>query len=310
MDAMDEAQAPSTVPLAVDGEVVGDSKKNRLREYTETIGLTMLAAIFLKFFIVEAYRIPTGSMENTLLAGDFLLVNKFIYGAKTPRYLPFTDIPLPHVTFPAFSKPRPGDIVVFEFPGGYDVERTPDVVNYVKRCVAGPGDTMMIVNKQVYVNGRILPVPPGARIDRDRVLPREFRDQRIFPKGASSNEDNFSPLVIPKKGDLLALGSSTISEYWDLIRHEGHSVRVIGGGLVFVDGVEATTYRVEKDYYFMMGDNRDNSLDSRFWGFVPDDLIIGKAMLVYWSWDESAPQRGFVDRVVHARWGRIGTIVR
>ena len=308
---MEEAQVPAIVPAAIgEEEKVSGRRKHRLREYAETIALTMLAALFLKFFIVEAYRIPTGSMENTLLAGDFLLVNKFIYGAKTPRYVPFTDISLPYFTFPAFSKPRPGDVVVFEFPGGYEVARPQEVINYVKRCVATPGDTMMIVNKQVYVNGRMLPLPSSARIDRAQVLPREFRDYRIFPKGAASNEDNFAPLVIPKRGDVLTLGSSTISEYWNLIRHEGHTVRVIGGGMVFVDGMEATTYRVEKDYYFMMGDNRDNSLDSRFWGFVPEDLIIGKAKLVYWSWDESADKDGFLDRVVNARWDRIGTMVR
>ena len=94
------------------------------------------------------------------------------------------------------------------------------------------------------------------------------------------------------------------------MRHEGHTVGVKENGSVFIDGTEATMYRVEKDYFFMMGDNRDNSLDSRFWGFVPDDLIIGKAILVYWSWDESALPDGFFDRIAGARWNRIGTFVR
>ena len=306
---MEEAQIPDAAS-AGEVEAANERKKSRAREYAETIGLTMLAALFLKFFIVEAYRIPTGSMENTLLAGDFLLVNKFIYGAKTPRYIPLTRVRLPFITLPAFMKPRTGDVVVFEFPGGYEAERPADAVNYVKRCIAVPGDTLMIVNRPVFVNGRIFPLPPRAKLDRRHMFPKEFRDYRIFPKGAASNEDNFGPLIIPQKGDVIEVGPTTISEYWNIIRHEGHTVSVKGNGSVFIDGAEVTTYSVEKDYYFMMGDNRDNSLDSRFWGFVPDDLIIGKAILVYWSWDEAALPDGFFDRITSARWDRIGTFVR
>src|SRR5512135_1048617 len=121
------------------------TKKRRAADLTraalEIVALTLLAALFLKFFIVEAYRIPTSSMENTLMAGDFVLVNKFIYGARTPRYIPFTWIRLPHVQLPAVYPPRRGDIVVFEFPEN-NADRSPhEAVNYVKRCIALPGDT-------------------------------------------------------------------------------------------------------------------------------------------------------------------------
>lgn len=288
----------------------GTGVMTRIREYVELLILTLLAALFLKFFVVEAYRIPTGSMENTLLTGDFVLVNKFIYGAQTPRYVPFTGIRLPSTRFPAITSPRRGDVVVFEFPGDHAGDNIHEVVNYVKRCIAVPGDTLTIANKIVFVNGHAVPLPYLGKSGRSIVYPRGFHDYRIFPRGAAFNEDNFGPIIIPRAGMKVNLTSDDVTEYWDLIEREGHIVSSTASSLVLIDGVPAETYTIKKDYYFMMGDNRDNSLDSRFWGFVPSDLIIGKAFMVYWSWDESASSAGFFSRFESTRWNRIGSIVR
>ena len=280
-----------------------------LRNSLEILGITLLAALFLKFFVVEAYRIPTGSMENTLMAGDFVLVNKFIYGAQSPRYIPFTSIRLPSFQLPAISSPRRGDVAVFEFPPSRWDEAPHEVINYVKRCAALPGDTLAIVNRVVFVNGRAVPMPSAARSDRPLLYPRGLRDRRIFPRGTEFNEDNFGPLVIPKSRSEIELTLNNISEYWDLIQHEGHTIATTPSE-VLIDGKPARTYRVQKNYYFMLGDNRDNSLDSRFWGFVSADLIIGKAFMVYWSWNESQGPSGFLNHLLSVRWSRIGTIVK
>jgi signal peptidase I len=160
------------------------------------------------------------------------------------------------------------------------------------------------------VNGRAVPFPHTARADRPLLYPRGFRDYRIFPRGAEFNEDNFGPIVIPKAGSEVPIGPENVSEYWDVIEHEGHRIASSTSPEILIDGVPTRTYRVQKDYYFMMGDNRDNSLDSRFWGFVPADLIIGKVFMVYWSWGESQSSSGFLDNLGSTRWHRIGSIVR
>jgi signal peptidase I len=285
-------------------------EKSRGREYIEAIGLTILAALFLKVFVIEAYNIPTASMENTLLAGDYVLVNKFIYGVKTPRYIPFTSVAIPHITLPALTHPKTGDVVVFEFPGDPREYAGQVPENYVKRCIAGPGDTLTIVDKAVFVNGRSVPLPSDARFENSPLFPKGFKDYRIFPRGSSFNEDNYGPLVIPRSGEEIYLAAGTLEEYRELIERDGHSVAVDRAGNVLIDGVASRAYRLTKDYYFMMGDNRDNSLDSRFWGFVPDDRIIGKAIAVYWSWDVLNSEGGFRQRLSSIRWGRLGTIVR
>ncbi len=283
--------------------------RSHIRSGLEILAVTLLAALFLKFFVVEAYRIPTGSMEDTLIPGDFVLVNKFIYGAQTPRYIPFTGIRLPHVRIPAIRTPRRGDIVVFESPASRWDDGPHEVVNYVKRCMGLPGDTVSIVNGVVFVNGNALPAPPLARPEHPLLYPRGFQDTKIFPRGAQFNEDNFGPLVIPRAGSEVTLTLENISEYWDLIQHEGHTLSATAS-TILIDGRASGTYRVKGDYYFMLGDNRDNSLDSRFWGFVSSDLVIGKAFMVYLSWDENESSAGFLDRLLSIRWARIGTILK
>lgn len=284
--------------------------RRRLNDYVVTVCATLLVAFFLKTFVVEAFRIPSASMENTLRVGDFLFVNKFIYGAETPKYLPFTNIEIPHFRLPALMQPRHGDVVVFEYPGDRD-QTTPEAgVNYVKRCIALPGDTLLISNKIVFVNGREFPRPVHSPYTApSNFLPNESVGV-MFPKGSSYNPDYYGPIIVPFKGMDISLSNSSIQQWETFIEREGHRVTADQTGSVSIDGVVSTQYVIERDYLFAMGDNRDNSLDSRYWGFVPEENIVGKAMFVYWSWDTSVPVGSIADKFLAIRWSRIGTLIR
>ena len=206
--------------------------KSVVREYVEAIVIAVLLALFIRTFVVQAFKIPSGSMEPTLLVGDHILVNKFIYGIK----IPFTDKTLIHI-----STPKRGDIVVFAYP------RDPSK-DFIKRVIGLPGDSVRIVNKHVYVNGKLLHCTYAVH-----------RDPRILP-GNISRRDNMPTLVVPP-----------------------HKL-------------------------FVMGDNRDESYDSRFWGFVDMSALKGKAFIIYWSWNHNGqwtlnPNKGFI------RWNRIGKLL-
>ncbi len=228
----------------------------------KAILIAVLVALTLRQFVIAAYKIPTGSMEDTLLIGDFLLVNKFAYGAQTPDWIgiPFTrghrilglptgfDVPeWLHIRFPALTKPEPYDIVVFKYPRDSRLE-------YIKRCVAVGGQTIEVVNKEVFVDGKPFPKPPKMKhidpyiIARDDPFGRGFQ---VFEPGLGSR-DNFGPYTVP----------------------EGH--------------------------YFMMGDNRDNSSDSREWGPVPPQNIVGKPLIIYLS----------LNSMYNIRWNRLGMVIR
>ena len=214
----------------------------------------VIMAVIIKASIVEAYKIPSESMEDTLLVGDFLLANKFIYGAR----LPLIDYRLP-----SFSDPERGDVVIFLYPGDR-------VTKYIKRCVAVGGDKVEVKDKVLYINDEIVELPEHGKLIQARVVPR-------LPGGADS-KDNWGPYMVPE-------GS-----------------------------------------YFMMGDNRDNSKDSRWFGAVPDKLILGEAIMIHWSWsDEDYPSpevtiddplsvpRMFIFNTVHffqkVRWERLFSII-
>ncbi|MEO8168770.1 MAG: signal peptidase I, partial [bacterium] len=141
------------------------------------------------------------------------------------------------------------------------------------------------------------------------ILPKGLGDSRIFPKGSTFNEDNYGPIRVPRSGDTLSLNSNNFAFARNIIENEGHDVRLSENGDVWVDDVFSTMYVVTKNYYFVLGDNRDNSFDSRFWGFVPEDLIIGKAMMIYWSSDAGDGAEGVWSQLSHTRWDRIGMIV-
>lgn len=199
-------------------------QKGKLRENIEALIIAIILALFIRAFVVQAFKIPSGSMKNTLLIGDYILVNKFIYGVK----IPFTEI-----TVIPVKKPQRGDIVVFRFP------KDPSK-DFIKRVVGIGGDTVEVRNKQVYVNGE--PQQDDFTIHTDPKIQMGFHKIR----------DNFGPVEVP-------------------------------------DG-----------RLFVMGDNRDESNDSRYWGFVDLGAVRGKAFIIYWSWDK-------VDFGV--RWNRLGDVI-
>jgi signal peptidase I len=209
-------------------------KKSIGREDIEAFGIAILFALVIRFFVIQAFKIPSGSMEDTLLIGDFLLANKFIYG---------TEIAWLDRRVPGLRDPRPGDILIFKCPD--DPEK-----DYIKRCVAVAGQTVWVRNKTLYVDNVPQALPPlGKHID-PRTIPGEY-DAR----------DNFGPVVVPP-------GTS-----------------------------------------FCMGDNRDNSRDSRYWGYLPKKNLKGKALIIYWSWN-SDPNVPLYDLVHKIRWKRIGRLIK
>lgn len=230
-------------------------KKKVIRETIEAIVIALVLALFIRTFVVQAFKIPSSSMEPTLLIGDHLLVNKFIYGVS----FPFTESKV----F-SFKKPKPGDVIVFEFPGNPEyckglssstmkrIENTvekrdiwqflmDDCKDYIKRVVAVEGNIVEVRDKKVYVNDKPLENNRGVNID-----------PYVYPRGLEPR-DNFGPYTVPK------------------------------------------------DSVFVMGDNRDRSFDSRYWGTVNINEIKGKAFIIYWSWDSNEHW---------LRWRRFANIIR
>ena len=280
-------------------------------EYTKTVFATLLVALVIKIFVVEAFRIPSGSMENTLQVGDFLLVSKLAYGIRTPRTIPLTSVTLPVVSLPFSADVRRGDVVVFEFPGNpRDVEGALNDVNYIKRCIGLPGDTVEIRRSRVFVNGREMLFSRNVKASGSDGYAPWQRGIRLTPSGQGYTEDDYGPVVVPKRGDIIPLNRQTFDDWREFILREGRLPQMAAGGTVTIDGMEAASYVVERDYYFMLGDNRNNSLDSRFWGFVPRENLVGEALIVYWSWDSDLSFLSLWDKLGSIRWERIGTLVR
>ena len=214
----------------------------------KSLAFAFIMALVIKHSVIEAYNVPTSSMEDTILVGDFLLANKFIYGIH---------IPLTGITVQGLRDPKPGDIVVFKFPGD-------STTNYVKRCVAVGGQSVEVRDKELYVDGVLVP---------------HFEHQKFNDPGIDRRRDFFGP------------------------------------------------YRVPAEHFFMMGDNRDDSYDSRYWGPVPKRFVLGKALVVHWSWgaapDPEAPKfewtnplswpSGFWYNLIHfherVRWERLGQVL-
>jgi signal peptidase I len=268
-------------------------EKKHSREWFDALVIAAIFATVLRVFVVESYRIPTGSMENTLLAGDFLFVNKYVYGPKVP----FTEIRLPGV-----DKVERGDIIVFKFPKDRSL-------NYIKRCVAISGDTLQIHDQQLIINNKPVTLPPYAQYIGQRV-PAGEGDYMIFPQFSNFNKDNYGPIRIPRKGDVIRLDATTFPLYSSLVADEGHEVS-LQGREVFIDGAPVQQYTVKENYYFAMGDNRDNSLDSRFWGFLPEKDLVGQALMVYWSWDpDLSLLTEPVEKLASIRWSRPGQAVQ
>ncbi len=211
---------------------------------------------------VEAYRIPTGSMEKTLVVEDFILVNKNIYGIT----LPFSNFKIL-----SLESPKRNDVVIY-FPNKKDKEL------YIKRIVGIPGDTIEIEHKKVFINGNR--EKPNNHFTFDDVQrDKDYMNPRMYPKDQKWNEDNYGPLYIPKKGDVIKLDSVNVNKWGELIAKDSDEP-----DLKFPMKLLAIKeYVIQNNYYFMMGDSRNNSLDSRYTGLVPESDIIGKAGFIYFN---------------------------
>ncbi|MCU0431432.1 MAG: signal peptidase I [Cytophagaceae bacterium] len=372
------------VPYSGTLEQVSISIKSNKLEWLESIVFAVIAATFIRWAFIEAYKIPTPSMEGNLLVGDFLFVSKIQYGARTPKtplqvplthqgigsvttYLDWIDLPM--MRLPGFGKVERFDPVVFNFPrdtmrdGSGKFFPTDLKTHYVKRCVGLPGDSLKIVGGKLYINNEETPalknqqneyiafskndindrefMKYGVNVYLDRSLMLDTRpivyplkdslnrtltlnyifstteeiiqqlkeegvidsfriiqDEKsrmaglMFPGTEVSYEwtrDDFGPLYIPQQGKTISIDSTNAQLYFSTIQsYELDSNRYkveYKNFKIYVDGKEIKEYTFTKDYYFMMGDNRHNSLDSRFWGFVPDDHIVGKPLFTWLSID-------------------------
>lgn len=371
-----------------------DSKpKSKTREWVDAIVFAVIAATIIRWLLMEAFTIPTPSMEKSLLVGDFLFVSKFHYGTRTPAtplQVPLTHqkiwgtnipsyldwIQLPQYRLPGITEVKRNDVVVFNVPGieennfeepnknkwiDYPVDLK---TNYIKRCVGLPGDVLEIVDRQVIVNGEAIDNPEEMQFSyivqsetrlSERVLEdlgiegqrifnsnknddiyqeffltneevealqqmpfiksvREARslskgewEPRIFPNDQELfpwNGDWYGPLKIPKEGETITINKETLLTYGKIIMRYEHNDDVkISDGKLFIDGKEVSEYTFKQDYFFMMGDNRHNSLDSRYWGFVPEDHIVGKGFFIWLSLD---PNESFFSKI---RWRRFFNLI-
>ncbi|SMC57358.1 signal peptidase I [Pedobacter africanus] len=378
-------------------------KKSRSREWLDAIIFAVVAATIIRVFFIEAYTIPTASMERSLLVGDFLFVSKMNYGARipmTPVAFPFAHHTMPvtgtkaywegvqwkYRRLPGLSDIKRNDVVVFNYPQGDTVALEQQDVdyyqmvraegwkeintrytivsrpvdkreNYIKRCIGIAGDTVSMKNGLAFVNGKPEQLKPTGEISyevvfktadvnpgvfedlgfnisediRSTMTPnvytfngtapmmaevkkldfvqsvREFtaadniREADVFPydKNRNWNVDNFGPIIIPKKGWTVKLDSATMPLYERSIRiYEGNKLEKSATGWL-INGKPADSYTFKMNYYWMMGDNRHRSADSRYWGFVPEDHIVGKALFIWMSYDTNA---SFFKKI---RWGRL-----
>lgn len=344
--------------------------KSAAREWLDAIVFAVIAATLIRWLLLEAYTIPTPSMEKSLLVGDFLFVSKIHYGARTPAtplQVPLTHqkiwgtelpsyselIKLPTFRLPGLSNVKRNDVVVFNYP--VEFEHPVDLkTHYIKRCVAVPGDTFEIRDMQVYINGEPGENPfnmqfryylkteeninqrffktydismaeahklPGGYIvssmpsTADEVKAAPFIENVIvdkYPEGQSNprifpsaryfawNEDFYGPLLIPGKGMTIPITEENLVKYeMAILKFEGLDDVKIEGEKLFIDGNQVNEYTFKQNYYFMMGDNRHNSEDSRFWGFVPEDHVVGKALFIWMSLDQD---ESFLKKI---RWNRI-----
>ena len=333
--------------------------KNRINKIlSELKSLFILIVIILtiKVTIFEMYIVPTGSMENTIMTGDFLVGNRFVYGMNTPDRVGVMDLALniPSLKFPSFKEPRRGDVIIFKFPR--DTRQ-----KYVKRCVAEPGDILEIRDKVVHINDQPFPLANNGKFVIANMLSESFSQNDIF-LGNQGNKDQFKKLKIPKKGDRIDIDSNNLQLLIHVMLLDGHEVKLISDGkeypytmndpnelfrrksmfwffkrsnpnkifsniaseyyprgnllvpwqinnrpkpdnlLINNQSIsEMEHYEVQKDYFWAMGDNRDDSLDSRYWGFIPRDYILGEALF---SWFSLNLNTGF------PRFGRIGNVIQ
>lgn len=336
--------------------------KSWLREWLDAILFAFIAAAILRAFLFGSYKIPTPSMEKTLMTGDLLIVSNITYGPRTPMALciPFVQgwcvpgVKLPSTRLPGLRDIERNDIFVFNVP--YEVKPISQKTNYIKRAVAVPGDTISIRDKILYINGErekeheglqrfyVVKMQERVRLSNAKMesiggqligytaqntyivnmseeVAKEVRswvevdtmylnvaDEGAVERNYVNSEGDFSKafenpdqigeLVIPFAGQEIELNDENWFVYKDIIeRYERNDLRRENGAF-FINGEQTNKYTIQKDYYFGMGDNRDNSQDSRFWGFIPEDHVIGKASIVWFSTDNWVPRFNRIFKVI------------
>lgn len=283
----------------------------KVKKYLILFLAAFLAALILKSFFLDAYEIPTSSMKNSLLPGDFILVNKAAYSLSTPKNFPLTNIQIPWFTIISYARPQRNDIIVFQFPGTIYEFKPDSPIKIVKRIIGEPGDTIQIINKKVLVNGKELYQPPTVIYDKENDLKIGTRDERIFPPKKNWNGDNYGPIQVPYKGETIKLNMSNINLWRAVIDREyNNKVVDIAGTVITIKDKPVHEYKFKENYYFVLGDNRDNSMDSRYWGFVPGNDVIGKSLLIYWSVNPYEKITSITKFLESIRFNRIFNIVR
>lgn len=274
------------------------SRGAALVRFVKPLVAALVVVSLIKLFALEAYRIPSGSMEGTLLPGDFVLVNKLAFGLRTPKHVPLVGWQLPSLAAVGGRPVRRGDVVVFEFSKDPAESALRKGSKLVKRVVGLPGDTVEVSGSRVSVNGSEL------RLGLSAVGTTPPPGRSVFAQYRWGG-----PVAVPRKGQVVSLTGDRLEDWVEIIEAEGHSVTRNGDGAVLVDGELRQTYTILHDYYYVLGDNRSNSFDSRSWGFVSDRDLIGEVLMVYWSWHQGSGAQ-MLSAFSSIRWGRIGSLVR
>ena len=240
------------------------------------LGGLLLLWVVITSVIFNSFRVPIGSMMGTILPGDYILCKP--------------------TSYPPGRLPERGTVIAFIFPGNRDEVEADVFQYYLKRCVAVAGDMLEVRDGYVYIDGVKETLPPHAQFQASPHYSPE-RDQYVtFPAGVGYTRDNWGPMRVPKKGDVIPLDATNVREWQIFVEREGHSVQK-DGVLIEIDGSPVRSYTVERDYVFGMGDNRNDSQDSRYWGFIPVENITDIPVLVAYS--KSPDEEGM-------RWERIG----
>lgn len=264
----------------------------------------LILALILKTFIIDAYKIPTGSMKNTLLEGDFLLVNKVAYSFATPNQIPFLGSRLARMELISTGKPAFNDVVAFEIPADYYDPNSKEYSILIKRIIGLPGDTIEIKDQILYINHKIYRNPSFIKLNLNEA-PLENINKNLFPYNGKWSLENYGPIVIPKKGMTVELNPKSILFWQNAINADyGKKVVSVEGTVVNINNLPFREYVFEKDYYFVLGDNRKNSIDSRYFGYVPEEWIIGRAFMIYWS-QMPVQSSGFFDYFNTIRFSRL-----
>lgn len=266
--------------------------------------LVLVLVIITKAFLIDAFKIPTGSMKDTLYEGDFILINKFAYNLSTPHQIPFINKRISRTDIISIGKPELNEVVAFEVPSKLFDPESEDYDILVKRVIGVPGDTIEIINKDVFINKKKLRNPSFIHINLSDIAVENV-DKDLFPYDTKWTLDDYGPIIIPKKGMKVDLNPKNIKLWQSAINYEfAKKVISVEGTVIMLDGRPIRDYIFHKDYYFVLGDNRQNSIDSRYFGFIPEESMIGKAFIIYWS---HLPKQndGFMDYFKSVRFNRV-----